>query len=133
MATYQYDYRKIATVFAVIVVVLFVYKNYVKESFTQGADLKKAYTPPPASHMTGGTPTFTDGNAVPSAGDKEHLLPFSVVDSSVMYSPLDAAASAPASAPVSAATSTVAAISPGSAESVEPMAVGDGDMYSRWT
>lgn len=45
---YQYDWRKIITAVAVVVVVCYVYKHYIRESFRpelQGVDFKTTYGP----------------------------------------------------------------------------------------
>lgn len=132
MPAYEWDLKKIGALVAVVLVVAFVYNKYIKESFVAGADIKMAYTPPPASHITSGIPTFTDGPASPEAADDEPNIPYSPLDSSYTSSPLDAVAKAPCSSCTSAATSKVEAIASGSVDAVEPAVVGDGDLYSSW-
>lgn len=94
MAQYQYDFKKIAAVVAVVVVAIFIYKSYISESFTvRGADIKAAYTPPTASTMNAPVPIFTDGNRIPSPASDGDQIPYTDLESSVMQTPSGAKAS----------------------------------------
>lgn len=134
MASYEWDYKKLAMVAVTIFVVVFVYKRYIRESFSEPTAIRTAYAPVPTSHLTGGVPRFDDGKADPQAApmNNEAHVPYSALDKSVMTSPLDAAAQAPCSC-TSAATSTVTAIAPDNGTPVQPSVPGDHEPYSAWT